>query len=290
MGFFGGSGLRAGLILSVALTLAAACGGNANQGPDATGGALGSGGLPGTGGVNDVIIYQGGATSGGATSGGQGSGGNEVLAGAGGQGDVDLGLGAGDLTMLVVFDQSGSMAGGWDGRSKWQVANEAFMKAIVDVLDNLTIGAIFFPMGGSCSVASLDSGSQINFMGGRALYDHWQATAESRGPSGGTPLEQALQTADIAIHRASELGLLSDRFRVVLVTDGEPSCMDDLAQITALPAAWHELGVETWVMGLPGSSSAQELLDAIAAAGGTEKAMSLGTPTELDDGLFHAAR
>lgn len=60
--------------------------------------------------------------------------------------------------------------------------------------------------------------------------------------------------------------------------------------MTGLAAKWHELGVETWVMGLPGSSGATELLDAIAKAGGTEKHQSLGTPSELDDGLYEAAR
>ena len=60
--------------------------------------------------------------------------------------------------------------------------------------------------------------------------------------------------------------------------------------MVALAASWYELGVETWVMGLPGSAGATALLDAIAKAGGTEKHMSLGTPDELDAGLHAAAR
>src|SRR5262245_43483402 len=55
---------------------------------------------------------------------------SEPEAGAGAGGEVDLELGAGDLTLIVVFDKSGSMGDGWDGRSKWQVANEALQKAI----------------------------------------------------------------------------------------------------------------------------------------------------------------
>ncbi|HEY3498050.1 MAG TPA: vWA domain-containing protein, partial [Polyangiaceae bacterium] len=201
-------------------------------------------------------------------------------AGAGGE-RVDLELGAGDLTMLVVFDKSGSMAAGWDQRSKWQVANEAFMKAIADVLDNLTIGAIFFPIPGDCTVAELDSGLQLAFEPGRTFLSTWQEDA-TRAPDGSTPLELALRTADVAVSRARELGLLEDRFRVVLVTDGEPTCGDDAAAMVALAGSWFELGVETWVMGLPGSAGATELLDAIAKAGGTEKHQSLGTPSELD--------
>jgi hypothetical protein len=240
-----------------------------------------------------------GASAGGATgSAGTGTGvGIESAGGTPGEGEggaggenVDLELGAGDLTMLVVFDKSGSMADGWDQRSKWQVANEAFMKAIDGVLDNLTIGTIFFPIPGDCAVEALNSGAQMDFRSGRAFASAWQESAASRVPEGATPLELALRTADTAVDAALELGLLEDRFRVVLVTDGEPTCEDDPAAMVALAAKWYALGVETWVMGLPGSAGATELLDAIAEAGGTEKHQSLGTPDELDHGLYEAAR
>jgi hypothetical protein len=224
-----------------------------------------------------------------AITGGSGAAQAEGEGGAGGE-NVDLELGAGDLTMLVVFDKSGSMGDHWDHRTKWEVANEAFMKAIEGVLDNLTIGTIFFPIPGDCAVESLDSGLQMDFKSGRAFASAWQETAASRVPVGSTPLELALRTADTAVDAALELGLLEDRFRVVLVTDGEPTCEDDPAAMIALAAAWYELGVETWVMGLPGSAGATELLDAIAEAGGTEKHQSLGTPDELDRGLHEAAR
>jgi hypothetical protein len=94
----------------------------------------------------------------------------------------------------------------------------------------------------------------------------------------------------MALARACELGLLDDRFRVVLVTDGEPTCEDDPARITGLAAEWNQAGVETWVMGLPGSDTALALLDSIAKAGGTEEAQVLGTPSQLDDGLAAAAK
>src|SRR5687767_10704544 len=163
------------------------------------------------------------------------------------------------------------------------------MKAIASVLDNLTIGAIFFPIPGDCTVAALDSGLQLDFKPGRTFLSAWQEDA-TRAPDGSTPLELALGTADVAVSKARELGLLEDRFRVVLVTDGEPTCGDDPAAMVALAGSWYELGVETWVMGLPGSAGATELLDAIAKAGGTEKHQALGTPSELDQGLYEAAR
>ena len=229
---------------------------------------------------------------GGASGAGSGGGGASIQDGAGGEGgvQVDLELGAGDLTLLVIFDKSGSMASRWDERTKWQVANEALLKAIAGVVDNLTLGAIFFPQPGGCEVAPLDGGSQLNFMTGRQFMSTWQETAGMRSPEGSTPLELAFRVANQAIERGCELGLLNDRFRVVVVTDGEPTCSDDTGAIVDMAAEWNRVGVETWVMGLPGSASASALLDAIAAAGGTERAQSLGTPSALDESLQGAAR
>lgn len=199
-------------------------------------------------------------------------------------------LGHGDLTLLVVFDKSGSMDSPWDERTKWQVANEALMKAIDPVIDNLTLGTIFFPVPGDCNVATLDSGEQVSFRTGREFRSYWQETAGLRAPNGSTPLEKSLRVADVAIEAGCRLGLLDDRFRVVLVTDGEPTCADDPTAIVELVADWNRAGVETWVMGLPGSEYAKQLLDAIALAGSTGKSQMLGTPGELDDGLAEAAK
>ena len=79
------------------------------------------------------------------------------------------------------------------------------------------------------------------------------------------------------------------RFRVVLVTDGEPTCGDDRNAMVELVAEWYRVGVETWVFGLPGSTSAVELLNALAVAGGTGQAQSFDVPEQLDDGFQEAA-
>jgi hypothetical protein len=220
---------------------------------------------------------------------------NDQQAGAGGaaaaggaSGSIDLGQG--DLTLLVVFDKSGSMASTWDDRTKWEVANQSFMSAIVDVVDNLTIGTIFFPQPGGCDVAALDSGQQLPFAPGPSFYENWPAAFVARGPDGSTPLEHALRVADAAIEQGCNADLLNDRFRVILVTDGEPTCGDNLQAMIERVAEWNRIGVETWVMGLPGSSLATELLNALAAAGSTGEARMLSTPEELDAGLHAAAR
>jgi hypothetical protein len=223
-----------------------------------------------------------------ATAGADAASGTEAAGGAAADG---IELGQGDLTLLVVFDKSGSMDGLWDERTKWQVANESLMKAIDPVIDNLTLGTIFFPQpAGGCDVVPLSDEQQIGFRTGRDFRSYWQETQAERKPDGSTPLERSLKMADLAIEEGCHLGLLNDRFRVVLVTDGEPTCGDDPTAIVELVADWNRAGVETWVMGLPGSDPAKTLLDAIALAGSTGESQSLATPGALDDGLAAAAR
>lgn len=220
------------------------------------------------------------------------AGASDAAAGAGGEGGfaLDIGLGAGDLTVLTVFDQSGSMSSPWDDRSKYQIANEAFLAAIEGVLDNLTLATVFFPQPGNCDVATFESGLPIDFTPGPEFPTVWETTAQSRGPEGGTPLGLAIDIADMGVERACQLGLLEDRFRVLIVTDGEPNCGTDMEVVLQRVSEWRDIGVATIVMGLPGSSGAAELLDAIAEAGGTHQHQAPGDPEALGEGLNAAVR
>ena len=244
--------------------------------------ASGAGGEGGEGGSTGTSVD---------LAGGEG-GASDAVAGAGGEGGfaLDIGLGAGDLTVLTVFDQSGSMGNSWDHRSKYQIANEAFLAAIAGVLDNLTLATVFFPQRGNCDVATFESGLQIDFTPGPEFPAVWETTAQSRGPNGGTPLGLAIDIADMGVERACQLGLLEDRFRVLIVTDGEPNCGTDMNAVLQRVGEWRELGVATIVMGLPGSSGATELLDAIAEAGGTHQHQAPGDPEALGNGLNAAVR
>ncbi len=53
---------------------------------------------------------------------------------------------------------------------------------------------------------------------------------------------------------------------------------------------WNNNGIVTYVLGLPGSEDASELLDSIAAAGGTGKHQSPGSPREFRDQIAAAVR
>lgn len=192
--------------------------------------------------------------------------------------------GTGDLTLLLVFDKSSSMLRDWDGKTRWQVANEALHGAIEMVLDELTIGAIRFPLGADCGVTPFGGEGQVGFMSGRAFVEQWRSM-EHRLPSLGTPLQRALGAAEVAIAQAEAEGKLEHRFRVLLVTDGEPTCSDDMTAAISMVAGWHDRGVETVVFGLPGSSDASYILDALAAAGGTGQRTVI-TTHEQANGAF----
>jgi hypothetical protein len=163
------------------------------------------------------------------------------------------------------------------------------------ILDVVTMGALFFPFDTEtdvpgCGVPSIEIDPQIDFTSGLGFKEQWIAGACGAQPLGGTPLERALEVADAAIESAEERQLIRARMRVILVTDGEPTCDDDLENIVAFPTKWSEQGIETHVIGLPGSQSATTLLDAIALAGGTEEHFAPLVIGELEDEVYELLR
>lgn len=184
-------------------------------------------------------------------------------------------------TVLVVLDKSGSMENPWQGgESRWVAANKALIAALEPAQAQLTVGALRFPYGGDCDVAGFDQPGQHPFMPGAEFIADWKATILHNGAEGSTPLERALLAADQAIAGAG--ALLEQRFMVLIITDGEPTCGDDREHLVSLPAKWRERGIATHVMGLPGSQAAAELLDRIANGGGSGRHTQIGTPDQLE--------
>jgi hypothetical protein len=82
---------------------------------------------------------------------------------------------------------------------------------------------------------------------------------------GFTPLTEALQQAREALAGASLAGSTT----VVVVTDGEPNCAWDAAAAQQIMRDWRSAGIETLVIGLPGTGEgAASVLDELAEAGG----------------------
>jgi hypothetical protein len=182
-----------------------------------------------------------------------------------------LGLGGGALSVLVVFDRSVSMSDPWEGEPKWKVAGRAFMNGLAGLEDSVSIAALFFPQPAQCAMAPLSDPRQIQFQAGTGFRQHWEAFPQNRFPSGGTPLGAAFEEVELAIEQAAAHGLLGNgrRFRVVVVTDGQPHCGTELDRVLFLAREWRAQDIEIHVIGLPGSEEAADFLDELANIGGT---------------------
>jgi Mg-chelatase subunit ChlD len=173
-------------------------------------------------------------------------------------------------TILFIFDKSGSMTTPWDHRNKWAVARDAMVDSVDKYKHYLSAGAIFFPTDINCAVAPIISMGQIDYGDGEHFLGRWEALMNMYGPDGQTPLNKAFHKADQAIDRACGRGILQRPFKVVLLTDGEPNCDYDYEKLLSYPKKWIEQGIETHVIGLPGSEEAEDLLEQIATEGGSD--------------------
>jgi len=183
-------------------------------------------------------------------------------------------------TVLFVFDKSGSMATDWDHRDRWTVARDAVVSSVTKYQSYLSAGAIFFPTDYYCEVEPMTSAAQMGYHDGGSFLDRWWELTDEHFPAGQTPLNLALERADEAIDLACDHGILERPFKVVLMTDGEPNCDFERGALLGYPKRWREQGIETQVIGLPGSEEAAELLEELADAGGEEPLLLEATDDE----------
>jgi hypothetical protein len=102
----------------------------------------------------------------------------------------------------------------------------------------------------------------------------------------GTPTVDALKAADSALPNPSPL---KGQRAVVILTDGAPTCDTVQADILAPVMDMYSRGIKTYAVGLPGSTGAANLLNAIASAGGTGTYLSPSDPTALQTALAQIA-
>ena len=178
-------------------------------------------------------------------------------------------------TILLVMDRSGSMEG-----EKW-TQTKAAVGAVLGTHDaNTRFGLLMFPSS-SCSVAS---SPHVGFgLGaGQPIVDAMQA----EGTTGSTPTAKALDRARALLASDPSPGPQV----VILATDGKPNCTkscapcgcalgcdffcfnEDQCTEDEVFSAVDNLagdGVPVYVVGMDGSSSAEDMLNEIAEAGGT---------------------
>ncbi|MEO8903281.1 MAG: vWA domain-containing protein [Polyangiaceae bacterium] len=206
----------------------------------------------------------------------------------------------GQLTMLVMMDDSGSMS----ENNKWTQVAEAMKTFFADpAAAGLRVGLRLFPsneptMGCWDTVCNMKNGGQdmaieacstalvpIDALTAAAApADAQEAKLIAAIPanpqpktnnSGGTPTYAALQGAE-NIASTYAAAHPTEKVVVVFVTDGEPNGCDeriqDIAKIASDTLATKK--VETYVIGILGSKVST--LDKIAVAGGTKASIVIG--------------
>jgi hypothetical protein len=190
--------------------------------------------------------------------------------------------------MLFVIDKSGSMNCNEPSTgdpcskpekaniglpSKWEMTRDALESTFTDLskLTGLSTGLIQFPIDNYCGV--LAAGKLTTEI---AALDSAQVTKlntalDAVTPDGQTPLAGAGIRGLEALRQRVVSGKITGRVFMVLMTDGAETCqtaaLDQLAE--DVTTAREGFGIETFVIGAPGSEQARAFLSELAFRGGT---------------------
>jgi hypothetical protein len=210
--------------------------------------------------------------------------------------------------VLLVIDKSGSMLDTPDGfdSDKWSAMKGSLATALDGAKDDLSLGLLLYPSDG-CEVP-MDVA--VDVAGGASALPDIASALEDAEPSGGTPTAAALERALDYFQSGAGAGLEGDKY-VLLATDGGPNCnadaecdadactvnldrqcpgavdnccdpdmagpgaaegcLDEANTTDAIDALLGE-GVQTFVVGIPGTEQYASTLDAFAKAGGRARA------------------
>lgn len=165
--------------------------------------------------------------------------------------------------------------------SKWEITREALKHMVHALPPQTVVGISYFSNDDACGVSSRP---RIPL---RPLVPAQVAAIEASllnvTPNGATPLVGATILAYRHLHEAALDGTIRGERFVVLLTDGEQSemcfdeahctdkqsCTDLLINEEVGKASGPGVGIRTFVIGVPGSEPAREVLSTIAVEGGT---------------------
>jgi hypothetical protein len=175
--------------------------------------------------------------------------------------------------ILVLLDRSRSMA----ENDKWTQAVAALDSMALNLADDLRLGlAIFSGTAGGPDDMCADP-SLLLPMGAHVSADV-AASFAGLEPAGATPMRRGLEVArtDGWVNDAADPLDASRSKNVLLVTDGQPNCLDpgdysqeDVDGAVAAAAAFFAAGVRVFVVGF-GDGGDRATLDRLAEAGGTD--------------------
>jgi hypothetical protein len=192
--------------------------------------------------------------------------------------------------------------GNTPGLTRWQEVNAAVDIATTQFDSQVDFGLLMYPADNTCGT----SGPQVKF--GPHSHAAISGALAAAVPAGGTPTAAALNNAAASLVALGTPG--SPKF-IVVATDGGPncnyfqqaqpacscvyasgpewcctnypqgcvfgsSCLDDQGTIDVIDHLHTDLGIDTFVIGLSGTSEYATLLDAMAVAGNRPQ---VGAPT-----------
>jgi len=167
--------------------------------------------------------------------------------------------------------------------NKWEITREALSAAIRALPSKTVVGISYFSNGDACGVHSRPRIALRPLMAQHiAAID---ASLSTVVPGGATPLVGATILAYRHLHDAALDGRVSGDSFVVLLTDGEQSddcydaqrcsdaesCTDVLLKEEVGKASGPGVNIRTFVIGVPGSEHAVNVLSQIALKGGTAR-------------------
>ena len=187
--------------------------------------------------------------------------------------------------VLFVVDRSGSMTSPTsDGTTRWNALVSAVRSVLPPLDTSLFMGLIIYPEPDACAVPATP---QVPIVQPSAsVIASYLAV---RGPyrTALTPTLGALQTAERFLRSTT-----SPRRRfIVLATDGAPNCGSGVAEVVAELARIRSIGVDTFVLGIPGGDlTLYGPLNVIADAGGRPRSgivrfYEAGSTSQLESAL-----
>jgi hypothetical protein len=276
--------------------------GTSGTGTMTGGGSTGAAGKPG----GSAGLSLGGSVAMGNSAGSGGGGGMISPGDACATGTVAANLSG--VNLLVMFDRSNSMLEPANDlmESRWTIASRALAGFFADPdAAGLDVALRFFPHDEpaagcnqtECDVAAcqkplvelgtLTADAAPADAQEKALIDATNATMPPPMLGEGTPISAAL---DGALRWAADerMKAPTENAAVALVTDGQASgCDVDTPTIAALASsAFAASGIRTYAIGLTGSI--EDDLNAIAEAGGTEKAIFVADGADAQQALLDA--
>lgn len=177
--------------------------------------------------------------------------------------------------------------------SKWEVIDQTLSAALAQLIPadpsiHVRAGLSYFSVDGVCGAASTPAVPVADAT--TAQLDLMRQSVAAQKPRGGTPIVGATVLGYRYLYQT--LGVTSNA-HLILITDGADSCAgyystavgagDWVADLISneAPLALGK-GIQTWVIGAPGSEPARSMLSNLAVAGGTRRSSTCSPGTSSD--------